>query len=323
MASITTVGDLLNDTIRHLLGVSRGEANTVSNTTAVATTDTTVFFQYQPNGIARNSFINIDDELLFIWSVDTVANSAVVQRGMRGTVAASHAAGTWIDVNPRFPNYMIRAALQEEIRSWPHDLFQVKTLDITAGPASTQQPNQVTVSRAYDLTGMDPNFYFGVELQHSPKAFSDTWFRVKRWRIERLPTSGPSATGSTFPISYFPSGLALIVMEYIYTGQMRLSYASPFDVDTVFTDATDVVNTIGLHRELLDIPPLGAAWRLLATREVRRTFVESQGQSRHAEEVPPEEIMKAALSLKGLRDNRLAQEVQRIRTRYPVRTLGA
>jgi hypothetical protein len=65
-----------------------------------------------------------------------------------------------------------------------------------------------------------------------------------------------------------------------------------------------------------DIAPLGAAWRLLAPREIKRTFTESKGEERDNREVPAGHITQTAASLKRLRDQRLDEEAAELRAQY-------
>ena len=62
---------------------------------------------------------------------------------------------------------------------------------------------------------------------------------------------------------------------------------------------TTALSTTGLHLEAYDLPALGAALRLMSSRPIRREFLDEQGSSRSAEEVPPGAI---SASMRDLRE---------------------
>jgi len=295
---MTTVSDLINDTKRHLYGTYRAEMNQLASTAASG--DTTLSFTYDLQGLTRGSYVSLEDEVVYVWSVNSSAKTAVVQRGQMGTTAATHAAGVMVEVNPRFPTFSIRDAVRDEIRSWPATLFSV--------------PTPVTIStsayvRAYDLAGIGPFLYvIDVRISPAPGALqnSGTWPRVTGWQVMR-----------NADLTAFPSGFALFIPATYQTGRtLRVQYARPFDV-SVFTDSTDVIATVGLSDTMVDIPSIGAAARLVTSREIKRTFTEGQGEARRAEEVQAGAATNVGRNLMALRDKRVAEEGVRLMALYP------
>jgi hypothetical protein len=80
--------------------------------------------------------------------------------------------------------------------------------------------------------------------------------------------------------------------------------------------ATDVTTT-GLASTAWDIPPIGAAARLLMGRESRRSSVDAAPESRQASEVPPGTARSAAQGLMALRNQRIKEEASRLKARHP------
>lgn len=68
------------------------------------------------------------------------------------------------------------------------------------------------------------------------------------------------------------------------SSELLFVYKNTFTPATSLTD--NVETDCGMAPEQLDIPPLGAAARLLRTTEARRMQIHNQGDSRRAEEVP-------------------------------------
>lgn len=296
---MATVADLIARTQRHLYGMHKDELNLLQ--VALDASETTVQLIDQVTGLGGGTIICIDDELMYVREVQTPARTMSVLRGFRGSTATTHDAMAIVEVAPRFPKPYIRDMLQEEIASWPENVFRVASVPVSLAASS----------RGYDLTDV-PTTHFGVVGFHLSPAASDTsrgWSRgPSSWRIER-----------GLPTSEFPSGSALI-LDSGYAGRtVYLDVALPFDV----SDFDDNVTTasMGLEDSMLDIPPMGVAWRVLAARETKRSFTEAQGEPLDAEAVPPMYQMQTAERFKRMRDGRLGEEAMRLRGRYPLRTL--
>ena len=295
---MVTVGDQIEETRRHLQGMQRPEFNFLTST--ITSGATTLTFDLPQGGIQRNGIISIDDEMMFVKSVS--AQVATVSRGWLGTTAAAHTAAATIEVNPRFPRFAIKEALKEEIRSWPTSLYWVDT--ITVASASTS-----TTDRSYDLTSVG-SFYAVRDVRHEPFATTTggTWPVIDDWEVAR-----------NLPTADFASGSALFLAKYLEkAARLQLTVTKPF-VTSTWADSTDMETTVKLASSMLDIPPMGAAWRLLAPRETQRTFTEAQSESRLAQDVPPGATITTAERLKRLRDLRIVEEGDRLARQMPLR----
>jgi hypothetical protein len=132
----------------------------------------------------------------------------------------------------------------------------------------------------------------------------DRWRRIKYEVVRNANTTS------------FPSGNALQLQEDMPASvTLQVVYSKPLTL-TTFTDTTDLTSTIGMPDSTIDIPPLGACWRLLAPREAKRTFTESKGEERDNREVPAGHITQTAASLKRLRDQRIDEEAAALRAVY-------
>ena len=114
----------------------------------------------------------------------------------------------------------------------------------------------------------------------------------------------------------FPSGRAVFLYEDAYPGlPFYVTYAFPLIQMSQLTDP--VVETTGLPPTAVDLPPLGAACRLVEGREVKRNFIESQPDPRKAPEVPPGAVMNSMRGLDARRTRRIDAESDRIKRQYP------
>lgn len=296
-----TVADLIEATRRRLYGMHRGELNVLQNSTTAGTT--TLVCTYSIAGIiGSGAQVAVGDELFYVLAADESTKTLTVLSAQMGSDAADHATGALIEINPIFPRFAIREELVNEIRSWSEDMFKV----ITIAPVTA---NGV---QGYDLDGLTGDFYSILDVLVEPPLSSGT----NAW-IRPAYQSYRSA-----PIASFPSGAGILLtgMAPVEARTMQVVIAQPFNVAT-FDDATDLGSDVGLAASMLDIPPIGAAWRLMASRDVKRSMGEGQGEPRRAEEVPAGFAGSVSAGLRRLRDTRLSEEIAKLRGRYPYRFL--
>ena len=291
------VPSLIESTRRHLMGQHQPQMNRLATAVSSDTQDT-ITFEFAVEGVSPGSIIAINDELMYVWSRDKGSLQAIVQRGVLGTTAAaSHALGSLIEVNPRFPTFIIRDELKREIRSWHPRLYAVVTKELTVE----------VHKRAVDLDSVPADFFHILEILRQPRATRDSWYRVRGRAEHNLNTAD------------FPSGSALFLDDPVeISTRIRVTYARPFDLSS-FDDSTDLVTDVLLAPEHFDIASYGAAWRLVSTREIKRTDTDAQGEPRDAQEVPPGHILQTARQLKALRDERIAEENRLLVHRWGVR----
>lgn len=298
---MTSCADLINQTEQHLLAGDRETMNVL--TSSVVAGDTSMTFTYQPDGIDSGSYIALDLEVIYVLSI--AGNTATVLREMLGSTAASHAAGTLVYVNPKFSKWSMFNAINSEIVDLsgpPNGLFQVKDFTATTFP----------VQRTYAVPAQNTDLIKILEVRWIAPGPELRWDRVPRWGYDVLRNMPEAGTGS------FPSGMALRVEETMYPGRpLNVVYAAPFTPLTALSD--DVATVTGLPTSSFDIPPLGAAARLMGVREAKRAFTESEVDTRRAAEVPVGANAKAAQTLLALLNERIKTEFIRLKQQWPDR----
>lgn len=295
-----TVSDLVEETRALLYSTAHTEQNKLA-VTVDSSTDS-FQFSYSLRGIVPGVRVSVEEEVVYVWAVDKGTNTATVQRGYQGTTAASHTSGAMVDINPPFPLHRIKSELKKEINSWPADVFAVDT-------------TTVTVSDSYRTQGVDSGisgeWWHILDVRSSPldhRTYSSSvWSSVPHYEVQR-----------NAPVADFASGTALILHGGFNTGSVVVTYSKPFDTST-WDDGTDLESDVGLMDSMLDIPVMGAAWRLASVREVKRTLDEAQGESRYAEEVPPGSSTRAGEYFRAVRNARLGEETARLMSIYPRR----
>lgn len=292
----TTAADWVTEAEQHLNSGSRESRNKL----AVALTDTTgttVSFTYGLGTIQEGSVIAVDLEVMHVWSVDPTGNTAVVERGQYGSTAATHLIGATVFVNPKWPKFAIFRALNQELQSLASaGLFKMTAVERTYSP----------VVSGYDLTGVT-NLEGIYAVEAKIVGLTGDWVRIPHYDLRRDQNT-----------TDFPSGFSLTLREGGMPGQaVRVLYKSRF---TALSALTTDVSTTNLPSSAYDLPPLGAAARLVTPREVGRNDTSTQGDTRRAEEVPAGAVARSGAYLWQLRRDRLAEELTELRRLYPYRS---
>lgn len=311
---MSTLQTWVDATRRHLLAGRVVERNTLAaNYTAGSGTMT---FTNTLGGIVAGSMISIGLNTLYVAAVTPSSNTATVIGGQDGSTDANASSGSLVRVNPRFTDFAIADALTWELAdlsSPANDLYRVAYVDLSVSDTTV----------GYDLAGVT-NLIDIIEVRahNSASTMKDYTVADKlNYRLNR------TADGSVFP-----SGLSLQVMDttgnligtswglsLLGTGTtraVRVIYKTAF---TAPVNLTDDLTTTGLPTTAWDIPPIGAAARLMMPMEVRRNDLTAQGDSRRANEVPPGAELNAARTLMTWRSQRVAAESARLAAAYPAK----
>ena len=173
--------------------------------------ETTVNFTHDTPGIVAGSIIEIGTELMYVFSVNATTNDATVQRGFRGTTAASHSAGDLVTVNPKFPAQLVLNAINDELAdlsSPQNGLYQMKTVEFTYNIAQD----------GYDLAGVTDDVLTIYQVTYTDDGSEDTEPVLPAWSLRR-----DRNTAS------FASGYALILHDDANSGQkVRVQYKTGF-----------------------------------------------------------------------------------------------
>lgn len=290
---MTTSLDWINETRGHLFGGTEPELNRLDG--SINSSVTTFTTEFNLGSMTSGAIISIDLEEIRIWSTSGSTTVTVCERGVNGTTAASHSDAAVIEVRPRFSNFKILRALNQDLddlSSPINGLFKVNFVDLTYN-ASQQAYNLTSATNVLDI----------LEARYKLTGSSREWPLLKGWDTLR-----------TMDTDFFTSGFGISLREAAEPGQQfRVWYSGPFTALST-TDTTVNVNTTGLPTSAYDLPPMGAALRLMAGKEINRNFMESQGDPRRSEEVPPGAIAQATQSLERLRLRRIQAESARLQS---------
>lgn len=289
---MASAADLVHSTRRWLQSSGRPEYNRLTN--LETNVDTSIQLDFALGSISTGAVLGVGLEEMYVWSVS--APSATVQRGWNGSTAAQHAAGTLVEVNPLFSSWRIFSEINAELHSLSPQIYQVKTVTRTATSASSYD----LAADVIEVLQVQWNDYVG-----------EDWPTIPNWSLLANQDTGEFASGRAIRLVYPPAPGRTI----------RITYAAPLSPLTALTDTVETVT--GLPASAVDIPAIGAAARLLSSREARRSQVDAQPEARQAGDVPPGTARSASAQLFALRDRRVKEEMAKLLRLYPMRTRRA
>lgn len=290
---MSTAAQLINRAQRQLLsGVVEERNKIATNLTATATS---MVLTYDLRGIRDGAVVEIDSELVYVWEVNTGTKTATIERAWNGTTAAAHTSGTVCTVNPRFPRHQILEAFNDDLADLAapfNGLYRIRTLDLNYN-GNDAMINLPSVGDVIDL----------VEVRSRYR--SDDYLHVRNVQLVR-----------NLPTKDFGSGTAIKFNEYPRQGTLRIVYKAPFN--RIVKEADDIQMICGYPLSAEDILIMGAQIRLMAPREMKRNFTESQGDTRRADEVPSGAVANSIANITRLRRERIVAEATKLDSQYPI-----
>jgi hypothetical protein len=243
--------------------------------------------------------IEIDDELLWIDSVDRVANTATVSpygRGYLGTTAATHAVDTKVTVAPIFPRDSIKKAINDTINAVGASIYATKQTTFTYNAAIT----------TYEFENLNIENILSVSWQDIGP--TKEWIRVKRWDFD--PFADVSTWGS--------GSQTITIGDVIIAGRtVKVMYATH---PATFTATNqDFATQTGLSETVKDVVILGAAYRLLQYLDPARAAQYSPQADEIDAKRPFGASNNAVRQLYALYTQRLNEERTKQQTQYPPR----
>jgi hypothetical protein len=291
---VTTVATVLNRASRQLLaGVVEERNKLAASLDSSATSITTL---YDIGGLRAGSVFEVDSELMYVWDSNASAKSLTVERGFAGTTAASHSNGAIMTLNPRFPRAQMLDAVNadlDDLSSTANGLFRVVTTDLSYN-GSDRQINITSSGTIIEL--------LDVRLRY----LADDYPVIRSARLQ---------TG--LPTTDFASGNTLVLDEPVMAGTLRVRYKAPFVRAT--SETSDLTTDCFLPATCDDIVEMGVMLRMMAGREIKRNFTETQSETRRPDEVPPGAVTQSVANIQRLRRERVIAEAGRLKAQYPIR----
>ena len=290
---MSTAGALLERVNRQLLSGTVEERNKLS--AGVSAGDLSFVMSYDLKGLREGTVFEVGNELCYVWEVTSGTKTVIVERGYAGTTPAIHATGAIVTLNPRFPKAQMLEALNQDIddlSSPVNGLFRVIATDI----AYNGSDRQINLTGATDVIDL-----IDVRLRY----LADDYPVLRGVRLQR-----------NLPTSDFASGIALVFDEGTIAGSLRVRYKAPFT--RAASVASDIQTVCFIPASMEDILEMGVMMRMMQTREVKRNFIESQGDTRRSDEVPPGAIRDSFTNIMRLRRDRIIAEKAKLARQIPL-----
>ena len=290
---MSTAGAVLTRASRQLLSGTVEERNKLATT--VTSSDTSIVLSYDLGGFREGSVIEIESELMYVWDAATATKTLTVERGYDGTTAVAHTAGVLATVNPRFPRQQMLDALNSDIddlSSTVNGLFRVVAQDISYN-GSDRQINLTSGTGIIDL--------IDVRLRY----LADDYPVIRKVRLQR-----------NLPTSDFPSGFAIVFDEPVMAGTLRVVTKREFT--RASSESSDLQSACFVPQSCEDILEMGVILRMMNGREIKRNFIESQGDTRRSDEVPAGATRDSLTNIQRLRRERIVAEAARLKQQYPL-----
>tara|TARA_Y100001947_G_scaffold90168_1_gene76909 strand:+ start:1488 stop:2432 length:945 start_codon:yes stop_codon:yes gene_type:complete len=298
----TKIADVVRHVKRLVNSNTRTEQDVIKVAIADTSDDTTFILKRDTAGIRTGSYISVNNaagtnlpETMYVYERNDV--NVTVRRGVDGSYTRAWEADTSIiEVEPRFTEWQILESVRDAIQALPNNLYAVATTtadfstteqSVTSSDLATTGFSQVLSATRTARSGEDRLLAFNVKIQEYGGAYEV----IRQEGIEKTVT-------------------------------VRLTYAHPF-VSTTLDPDTDLVSTVGMTVEMLDIPALGAAASLLLGEESVRLDLHSQGNSRSDAAVVAGDRARYSLVLQAQYDRRVSQEARRLMAKYGIRTGAA
>lgn len=243
--------------------------------------------------------VEIDEELMWVDSVDRVSSTATVApygRGYLGTTAATHTADSKITVAPTFPRHSVKRAINDTINATGSNIYAVKSTTFTFNPAVT----------TYAFNNLNIQNVLSVMWQSIGP--SQEWLPVRHWSWD-----------SKADTTAFGSGAQTIIIgDAIIPGRtVKVVYST--DPEPFTTNSQDFATQTGLPESCKDVVIIGASYRLLSFLDPARAAQTTPQADETDAKRPFGSSQSATKQLYALYVQRLNEETKRQQTLHPIR----
>jgi len=313
----TTLTDMINEVSMNLSGYTLTQDRSTYLRTAVTTTTSS---SASPTTLSLGStdnvgkgIVEIDEELMWIDTYDRVGNTATVApygRGYLGTgpsanTGTTHDADTKVTISPTFPRFSIKRAINDTINALGSSIFAAATTTITsnAAVAAFRLPTLVTL----DTTADSLKIRNILSVAYQSIGASKEWIPIRSWRFD--------ANANT---TAFTSGQTISIYDVVPSGRtIQIVYSKDPAVFT--TNAQDFTTQTGLPDSCKDLTILGATYRLLTNLDPARAAMVSPQADEVDSKRPYGSSQSLTKNIYALYSQRLAEELKKQETKYPIR----
>jgi hypothetical protein len=291
---VTTFAELTDAILDQLQGFT-SSPNQVTSLRATITSSDLTFTVDDPNEIGKG-YVEIDDEILWVKSVDPVTGQVVVApfgRGYKGTTAAAHTAGVAVVSTPTWTRSSVKREINNQIRTVYPVLYGVRAAPAITADAITYQFNLPALAERV----VDVRWKF-IDLEG--------WQRSRAWEAEHAAPAD------------FAGGRYVSVYDTIPPGaDVQVLYACR--PQPLVNDSDDFATVTGLDEGARDVIELGVMSRMARFLDVGRLSDQSVQADQLDGPRPISSATNIANDLYRQYQVRLMGEQKALSDRYPAR----
>lgn len=291
---MTTMRDLCADTRRQVYGGLTDQMNVIAESAAANATELKMTLDI--TGITAGKVITSGLNVWYVTGSDAASKTVYVIPGYDNSRKDAVTANDFVYVNPRVTDWFLFNQINNEIRrlgSSDTGLYRVAAWTLPVD----------TVWQTYDIPVDIPAFLGMLRVRYGVVGSTDTWVDVP----------------SRFVKQQFSDGVSRITLGVCppASSNIEFTYKAPF---TIAADLdADIVADCGIPESMLDIPVLGAAFRLIRTNESQRNQITSQGDSRRPNEVQSMSNLQTSNLMERDYEKRVREEANRLLRLFPYR----
>jgi len=293
---MTTFNDMVDEVLLNLAGYTMRQDRLTYLTSAMTSTTGLSIPIASVDNVARG-LVEIDEELLFVDSVNRPASTLVIApfgRGYQGTTGATHALNAKVTIAPTFPRIAVKKAINDTVKAVYPQLWGIGTTTFSYSPA------QSTYALPSNAEGI-------IAISYSTIGPTKEWLPIRGWRHDPMANTGSFTSGNTITLY---SGV-----EPGRTVQVTYSKEA-----TAMANNADVFTTVtGLPLSTKDVIIYGAAYRLISFIDPSRLTFTSAEADEADRTKPIGSGSNAARFIFSLYQQRLQEEAGRLKGKYPVR----
>ena len=288
---MTTFDQMVDDVLVYLRSFTRDQelsTHLVENITASA-----LLIQVNDSSLISRGRIEIDDEIMWVDSVDRANNTVVLApygRGMDGTTAVTHTSLTRLIVQPLYSRQMVKDTINQILGGLGNQLFAVDSATLTATPQTVSYDLPAYTQRVLNVSAGDFT------------TFGDSEY-VRRWKFD--PQSSASETGKSLYV-YDPTMTGMTMNVTFFRSPVQLVNGDSFE-DTL------------LPGTCYDVIVLGTAARLMSTATSYLASTRAIEPGSLDKQVDPNQITQQSRYLFTLFQQRLEEEKVQLLHSYVTR----
>lgn len=322
----TTIGNLVDRIYREYLEPNDDiQSFTVLTGALIAdTTDNTINYNNdyltteEEDALSAGAFIEINQELMMVVSLNTAAETITVKRAARGTTLSAHSIDDDIKINPPFPRKVVYDAVVDQINNLFPTLFAVETVSVTSSDG-------YTLLGTYDSPGTN-NYLISVLKAISQytdfSAGSDqTGIIFQPVSVELIELPNPftytddNGTERTITYTSGPNNVKALQFYSIQQGHtVYVTFKKKFVEPTA---ESDTLATVGLEDEYESIIMAGVAAQMMSGRDIPAATQSYITESLQAQAFPVGSGTSIRNSLLQYQQILITQARKYLRAKYP------